>query len=122
MIYGILFGVFAAFGTGGYFYYTSTEAEIEQLQLENQTYKIADQQQKQTIERLEDSLVIQTSELNRLTIVNGEIQAEMQRYLSIFRRHNLAKLADAKPGLIERRVNDGTQEVFDDIRDDTTIE
>ena len=35
------------------------------------------------------------------------------------KRHNLSKLADAKPGLIEKRVNDGTQKVFDSIRNDT---
>ena len=39
----------------------------------------------------------------------------MNRYLDIFRRHNLTKLAAAKPGLIEKRVNKGTKEVFDAI-------
>ena len=41
----------------------------------------------------------------------------MSRYLDIFKRHNLSKLAAAKPGLIEPRVNNGTKDVFDSIEE-----
>ena len=41
----------------------------------------------------------------------------MNRYLDIFRRHNLTKLAAAKPGLIETRANKATKEVFDAIEE-----
>ena len=43
----------------------------------------------------------------------------MDRYLDIFKRHNLTKLAAAKPGLIETRVNKATKEVFDGIEQDS---
>ena len=43
----------------------------------------------------------------------------MNRYLDIFKRHNLTKLAAAKPGLIETRVNNGTKEVFEGIEQDS---
>ena len=43
----------------------------------------------------------------------------MSRYLDIFKRHNLSKLAIAKPGLIETRVNNATKDVFDSIEKDT---
>ena len=43
----------------------------------------------------------------------------MNRYLDIFKRHNLTKLAAAKPGLIEPRVNKGTKDVFDSIEKDS---
>ncbi len=43
----------------------------------------------------------------------------MNRYLDIFRRHNLNQLAEAKPGLIEKRVNAGTKDVFESIENDT---
>ncbi|MDB4726390.1 hypothetical protein OAF54_03045, partial [bacterium] len=49
------------------------------------------------------------------TIANQEAEREMNRYLGIFARHNLTKLAAAKPGLIETRVNRGTKDVFDSI-------
>ena len=36
-----------------------------------------------------------------------------------FKRHNLTKLAAAKPGLIEPRANKATKEVFDGIEEDS---
>jgi hypothetical protein len=50
---------------------------------------------------------------------NQQIEQEMNRYLDIFKRHNLSKLAAAKPGLIETRVNNGTKEVFESIEQDS---
>ena len=43
----------------------------------------------------------------------------MNRYLDIFRRHNLNQLAEVRPGLVETRVNNGTKEVFDSIENDS---
>ena len=37
----------------------------------------------------------------------------------IFRRHNLNQLAIAKPGMIEKRINDGTAQVFESIENDS---
>ena len=36
-------------------------------------------------------------------------------------KHNLTMLALKKPGLIEQRMNDATQKLFDDITADTTV-
>ena len=57
--------------------------------------------------------------LNELALKNQETQKEMNRYLDIFKRHNLTKLAAAKPGLIEPRANKATKEVFDGIEEDS---
>ena len=71
--------------------------------------------QEQAINSLQNDFALQTSELNDLQKKSQEAQKEMNRYLDIFKRHNLTKLAAAKPGLIEPRVNKGTKEVFDGI-------
>ena len=54
-----------------------------------------------------------------MTARNAEIQGEMNRYLDVFKRHNLTKLAAAKPGLIEPKVNKATKEVFNGIEEDS---
>ena len=64
---------------------------------------------------MQDDFANQGQQLNELTRKSQETQLEMNRYLDIFKRHNLTKLAAAKPGLIEKRVNKGTKEVFDAI-------
>ena len=56
---------------------------------------------------------------NKQTQRSQEIQSEMNRYLDIFRRHSLSKLAAARPGLIQPRVNNGTKEVFDALEADS---
>lgn len=42
--------------------------------------------------------------------------------LSKFQKHDLSRLSLAKPGLIERRVNNATKKVFDDIERLTAID
>jgi hypothetical protein len=39
--------------------------------------------------------------------------------MSIFRKHDLTKLARRKPGLIEPRINNGTAQVFRQVEQDS---
>ena len=123
MPYILMFLMVAAssIGVGGYFYISDLQEDLAQARLEAQTYKIATEEQSRTIDTLQTTMQTQGVELNRLNEANGEIQAEVNRYLSIFKRHNLSRLADAKPGLIETRANNGTKAVFETIRNDTTV-
>lgn len=75
--------------------------------------------QEQAIESLQNDFALQTGQLNELQKKSQEAQLEMNRYLDIFKRHNLSKLAAAKPGLIEPKVNKATKEVFDGIEADS---
>jgi len=93
---------------------------------ENQTLKEnniklegAIQMQEEAISTLQNDFALQTKSLTDLQLKNNEIQGEMNRYLDIFKRHNLTKLAAAKPGLIETRANKATKEVFDGIEQDS---
>jgi len=85
----------------------------------NQAYELRNQEQKAAIETLQSDFKMQTKGLLDLQAKNQEIEAEMNRYLDIFKRHNLSKLAAAKPGLIQNRVNDATKEVFNSIEQDS---
>ena len=85
----------------------------------NQAFELRDQEQKAAIESLQSDFQLQTEGLLNLQAKNQEIEAEMNRYLNIFKRHNLSKLAAAKPTLIQNRVNDATKEVFDSIEQDS---
>ena len=85
----------------------------------NDAFVLRDVEQKAAIENLQSDFNLQTNSLLELQAKNQEIEAEMTRYLDIFKRHNLSKLAIAKPGLIETRVNNGTKDVFDSIEKDT---
>ena len=75
--------------------------------------------QEEAISNLQNDFALQTGQLNELQKKSQEAQKEMNRYLDIFKRHNLSKLAAAKPGLIEPKVNKATKEVFDGIEADS---
>ena len=111
----LFIGIIIALSLGGYFLYQQNET----LKSENLAYEVRDQEQREAIAAIQENFERQTSALNSLTARNAEIEGEMSRYLDIFRRHNLNKLALAKPGLIETRVNNGTKDVFDSIESDS---
>ena len=89
--------------------------ENQRLRENNAQLNVAVQTQEEAISTLQKDFSLQGQELTELTKKSQAAQKEMNRYLDIFRRHNLTKLAAAKPGLIETRANKATKEVFDAI-------
>ena len=105
----VLIGIILVLGLGSYYLYN----ENITLKTNNKLLEGAVETQKEAIVSLQNDFALQTSSLLDLQGRNQEIQADMNRYLDIFKRHNLTKLAAAKPGLLEPRVNKGTKDVFD---------
>ena len=114
----------------GYAYHTTVvsqkDATIAQLESNNAILKTnisivegALEKETQARERSEQNLQVQLKAVGELTEKNNSMQAEMDDYLSIFKRHDLTRLARAKPGLIEPRINNGTKKVFEAIEQDS---
>tara|TARA_R110002074_G_scaffold203115_3_gene370988 strand:+ start:5501 stop:5896 length:396 start_codon:yes stop_codon:yes gene_type:complete len=110
-----LLALVVVFGLSSYYLYTQNKI----LSTNNALLEGAVETQKETIATIQKDFALQASSLLELQGRNQEIQQEMTRYLDIFKRHNLTKLAAAKPGLIEPRVNKGTKDVFDSIEEDS---
>ncbi len=119
----ILLGVIGAMAATGYAYFflvvKPLQVQNQELVSENTAFQVAMQEQAETIRRIEENIEKTKESLNKLTKKNQQYEQEQAEYLDIFRRHNLAQLASAKPGLVEKRVNKGTQEVFDAIEADS---
>tara|TARA_R100001510_G_C7632868_1_gene191455 strand:+ start:818 stop:1210 length:393 start_codon:yes stop_codon:yes gene_type:complete len=111
----LLIGIILVMGGLGYFIYI----ENENLKAENAAYVLRDSEQDAAIAQLQGDLELQGEGLKEMQARNAEIQGEMNRYLDIFKRHNLTNLARAKPGLIEPRANKATKEVFNGIEEDS---
>lgn len=95
------------------------EATIQQYSAQNTALQTAAQQNEATIRSIEARMQQQVQQMTTLTQSNAALQAEKDQYLSIFRRHDLARLALARPGLIEPRINNGTEEVFRQLEADS---
>ena len=111
----VLIGIILVMAFLGYGIYI----ENENLKAENAAYELRDAEQDAAINQLQGDLELQGAGLQEMTKRNAEIQGEMNRYLNIFKRHNLTKLAYAKPGLIEPKANKATKEVFNGIEEDS---
>ena len=116
----------AVVGAGAYGYHTlevgKRETTIAQLEKNNVVLKensmrleTALETETASREQAEKNLKVQLEAVGKLTEANTAMQEEMDDYLSIFKRHDLTKLARVKPGLIEPRINNGTKKVFEQI-------
>lgn len=96
-------------------YYLYNQNQI--LQANNAQLETAVATQEEAIATMQNDFTLQTAQLGELQKKSQEAQREMNRYLDIFKRHNLTKLAAAKPGLLEPRINNGTKNVFESIEE-----
>jgi len=115
---------------GGYSYHQVTvskfEAGIAKLEANNRTLKenqvqldIAINTAEASLKAAEENAKKSEAAMNALTSRNQELNREKQTYLKIFKDHNLTRLARARPGMIEKRINNGTQKVFEALENDT---
>jgi hypothetical protein len=106
-------GIIIVLGLGSYYLYQQNQV----LTANNMALESAVATQEEAIKTMQNDFALQTQQLGELQKKSQEAQLEMNRYLDIFKRHNLTKLAAAKPGLLEPRINKGTKNVFDSIEE-----
>jgi len=100
---------------GAYLFVTGLQSKVERLTAERETLTTALRIQTENVSVLQRNigewddaqreLVGKIGELSRLT---AEASGETRRLYATFTKHDLGALADAKPGLVERRINDGS--------------
>ena len=112
-------GVIGAVGYGGYMYYKDTQQRIAILTENNAKLEVAIKISEDSVELLQDDIV-KNAELNR------ELQKELQiaegygdQLRATLQKHNLTHLAIKKPGLIEKRMQNATNRLWDDLADIT---
>lgn len=121
-MYQILFVIILTLGGAcGWMYQQNQILEANNTILKGNVSKLegAVEEQKAAMEAIKESYEKQAAAMNLLQKRNNEITAEKDRYMSIFQRHNLDKLALMKPGLIANRMNNGTKKVFEEIENDS---
>ena len=111
----MLIGIILVLGLGGYYLYNQNQV----LSANNLALEGAVKEQQAAMDTMRESFEKQGKALNQMSRKNAQIEQEMNSYLDIFRRHNLNQLAMAKPGMIEKRVNNSTKQVFESIENDS---
>jgi len=111
----MLIGIILVLGLGSWYLFN----ENQTLSANNLALEGAVAEQQATMAIMKESFEKQGQALNQMSRKNAQIEQEMNSYLDIFRRHNLNQLAIAKPGMIEKRVNNSTKQVFESIENDS---
>ena len=111
----VFIGIILILGIGSYFLYQ------ENIKLKENNFKLetAVETQKETMAVMKEQYEKQGKALQNMSRVNAEIEAEKAEYLAIFSRHNLDMLALKKPGLIEIRFRNASEEVMEGLENDT---
>jgi hypothetical protein len=111
----IIMGVLGAVGYGGYMYYKDTQQRIATLTENNAKLETA-------IEISEESIATLQGDITKNAELNRELQGQLQvaeqygdQLRNTLRKHNLTHLANKKPGLIEKRMQNATNRLWDDL-------
>ena len=102
---------------GGYYYYKDTQARIAVLTENSAKLEQATNTQKQTIDTLVE-YATKYRELNKELNTKLEAANDYKNTLiDKLRKHDLAKLSLKKPGLVEKRINNGTKKLFKSLEE-----
>ena len=118
----LVLGVVGGAGYGAYYYYTDTQARIAILTENSAKLEQAASSQKQTI----DTLIADAAKFQQL---NKELNTKLEAandykntLIDKLRKHNLAALSLKKPGLVERKINNGTKKLFESFEEISALE
>ena len=110
----LVFLVLAGAG-GGLFYVKQLQSNLEIARLNNAKLESAVETSEASIQLLQED----NARLNTLTDQLNDDLRKAEQYgdelRATLQKHNLTHLAEKKPGLIEKRMQDATDQLWDDI-------
>lgn len=122
MIFGLskfrlIFGVVIVMGAvGAYYYHKSVAAEVDLYKERYEETLRANKSLDEALTRMNDSIADMQRRNADLASRLSDAEKTMIENLEVFDGHDLEKLAHERPGLIEKRMNDATDRVLDDLR------
>jgi hypothetical protein len=121
-LYGIiiLVAILGGVGYGAKYYYDTTQNTIAQLRENNAQLEVANETNQATIAQMtEDAVRLNalTDQLNTDLRKSEQYGDELRETLN---KHNLTHLANKKPGMIEKRMQNATDKLWDDLESVTS--
>ena len=117
----VVLGLVGGVVYGGWYYYKDTQARIAILTENSAKLEQATNTQKQTIDTLVEDAE-KYRELNKDLNIKLEAANEYKnKLIGKLRKHDLAKLSMQKPGLVEKKINNGTKKLFESLEKLTSI-
>lgn len=119
MPYLFILLLLSGIGGGAYYYYTDTQKTIAQLQQNNALLEVASQTNQETMTRLQKDFAAAQENMIALQERAKEAEQYQDELINKLRRHDLTALTMKKPGLVEKRVNNATAKIFEQLEIDS---
>ena len=117
----VVVGLVGGIVYGGWYYYKDTQARIQTLTDNSAKLEQAAELQNNTIATLE-------ADAKKFAKLNNELQTKLEKaneyknnLIDRLRKHDLAKLSQQKPGLVEKKINNGTQRLLEEFESITAV-
>ena len=94
-------------------YYLFSQNQI--LQANNASLESAVATQEEAIKSIQQAFEVQTQQLQDLTVKSQAAQRELSRYTQFIQNYELASKILADPLEMERKINNGTKHIMEDI-------
>ena len=95
--------------------YDTTQSTIAQLRENNAKLEVANQENQQTIKKMGENAT-------RLNALTDQLSADLRKaeeygdeLRNTLNKHDLTHLANKRPGMIEKRMQDATDKLWDDL-------
>jgi hypothetical protein len=111
----IIMGVIGAAGYGGYLYYKDTQQRIATLTANNAKLEIAVQISEESVATLQKDIVKNAELNNKLQKGLQTSEKYGDELRATLQKHNLTHLANKKPGLIEKKMQNATNRLWADF-------
>ena len=117
----VVLGLVGGVVYGGWYYYKDTQARIQTLTENSAKLEQAAELQNNTIATLE-------ADAKKFAKLNSELQVKLEKandykmtLIGKLRKHDLARLSQQKPNLVEKKINNGTQKLLDAFESLTAV-
>mgnify|MGYP003137371053 FL=1 len=107
----ILIGIILILGLSSYWLYN----ENVTLKANNVALEGAIATQEEAIKSLQNDFELQTTQMNELSIKSQAAQRELNRYTQFLQNYELSAKILADPVEMQRKINNGTKHIMEDI-------
>ena len=107
----VLIGIIIVLGLGGYWLYQ----ENVTLKANNLALEGALATQKEALETMQNDFSLQTEQLNAMTVKSQAAQRDLNRYSEFIRNYELSAKIMGDPVDMQRKINNGTKHIMEDI-------
>ena len=107
----VFIGIIIELGLGSYWLYS----ENVTLKANNAALEGAVETQKVAMETIRNDFELQTTQLKELTIKSQKAERELNRYTQFIKDYKLTAKILEDPVEMQRKINNGTKHIFEDI-------